>query len=191
MHNHVTSEGTAHMTSSSVATGSAKSKIIILPGQVLPCSFGCNNTDKVAIKEKLERKQRCRIQLQEHLDAVEEKRKNYRSYCKVERVKNHVSTRIGHHTTESSRNSYVKHALGHHSENNVFDAACLNKRHGNIGSTLHRVRRTYCSIAIDFPRYDNKIWKNRIVYIKERGGCMKCEFVTWYAWPGGEVVIIA
>ncbi len=67
------------MLSSSVATGSAKSKLITLPGQMLTGFFGCNNTDKVAIKEKLERKHRCRIQLRKRPDAIEEKKETKES----------------------------------------------------------------------------------------------------------------
>ncbi len=53
------------MLNSSVVTGSAKSKLIILPGQMLTQFFGFNDADKATIKEKLEGKKRCRIQLQE------------------------------------------------------------------------------------------------------------------------------
>ncbi len=65
------------MLSSSVVTGSAKSKLIILPGQMLTPVFGCYNTDKVAIKEKFERK--CRIKLEERLDAIEEEKETKES----------------------------------------------------------------------------------------------------------------
>ncbi len=62
-----------------MAKGSAHSKLIILRGQMLTRFFGYNNADKVAIKEKLERKQRCRIQLQKRLDAIEEKKETKES----------------------------------------------------------------------------------------------------------------